>query len=149
MTDPTDAPPAEPPDFPADLRYLVEHQTWARFGDDGLVTVGITALGILQSGEIYMCRPKPVGTVVERGRALAVVELAKAIASVRSPVSGTVVETNPRLAATPELVHRSPYGEGWIARLRIEGAEAQQAALASPEAAMQAMHAEASAGPLP
>jgi len=149
MTDPTDAPPAAPPDFPADLRYLVEHQTWARFGGDGLVTVGITALGILQSGEIHMCRPKPVGTVVERGRALAVVELAKAIASVRSPVSGTVVETNPRLAATPELVHRSPYGEGWIARLRIEGAEAQQAALASPEAAMQAMHAEASAGPLP
>ena len=86
---------------------------------DGTATVGITALGIKLSGEIYMCRAKPVGTVVEQGRAIAVVELAKAIVSVKSAVSGTVLAVNPRLDDAPQLVHTDPYGEGWIARLRL------------------------------
>ena len=45
-------------EFPGDLHYLVEHQVWARVEGDGTATVGITALGIAQAGEIYMCRPK-------------------------------------------------------------------------------------------
>ena len=42
-------------EFPGDLHYLVEHQVWARVEGDGTATVGITALGIAQAGEIYMC----------------------------------------------------------------------------------------------
>ena len=45
-------------EFPDDLYYLVEHQVWARFDDDGVATVGITSLGIHLAGDIYMCRPK-------------------------------------------------------------------------------------------
>lgn len=103
---------------PPDLHYLVEHQVWARLGSDGSVVAGITSLGIRLAGEIYMCRPKAVGAVVEQGRSMAVVELAKSIVSVKSPVSGTVLEINPRLANEPELVHQDPYGGGWIARIR-------------------------------
>lgn len=115
--------------FPPELHYLVEHDVWARFDADGRVTVGITALGIKLSGEIYMCRAKPVGTVVEQGRAIGVVELAKAIVSVKCAVGGTVVEVNDALATTPELVHRDPYGAGWIARLAPGDAEGDRARL--------------------
>ena len=59
--------------FPDDLHYLVEHQVWARLESDGTATVGITALGIAQAGEIYMCRPKWPGSVIEQGRSIAVV----------------------------------------------------------------------------
>ena len=41
--------------------------------------MGITALGIALSGEIYMCRPKRLGTALAQGATLAVVELAKSI----------------------------------------------------------------------
>src|SRR5262245_21738514 len=91
-------------DFPDALHYHVEHQTWARVEGDGTVTVGITSLGIRLSGDIYMCRPKSVGQVVEQGRSVAVVELAKAIVAVKSPLSGTVVDVNATLASAPELV---------------------------------------------
>ena len=104
--------------FPDDLHYAVEHQTWARPEADGSVTVGITALGSRQSGEIYMCRPKGVGQAVEAGRSIAVVELAKSIVSVKSPLAGTVLATNEALATQPELVHLDPYGRGWLARLQ-------------------------------
>lgn len=105
-------------EFPGDLLYLVEHQVWARLEGDGLATVGITALGIRLSGEIYMCRPKPVGSEVGLGRSIAVVELSKSIVSVKSPLSGTVAEVNAALQDEPERVHRDPYGSGWLARLR-------------------------------
>ncbi|GAB4562427.1 MAG: glycine cleavage system protein H [Rhizobacter sp.] len=131
--------------FPADLYYLVEHDVWARLEDDGTATVGITSLGIKLSGEIYMCRAKPVGAVIEQGRAVAVVELAKAIVSVKSAVSGTVLALNPRLDDAPQLVHTDPYGEGWIARLALADFERDRAQLVRGEGVLSLMarHAEA------
>jgi glycine cleavage system H protein len=86
-----------------------------------------------------MCRPKGVGSVVERGRGIAVVELAKSIVSVKSPLSGTVLALNPRLSNEPELVHNSPYDEGWLARLQPQDFEAERAALLHGPAVVAAM----------
>lgn len=125
--------------FPEDLWFSVEHQVWARPEAGGLVRVGITQMGIRQAGEIYMCRPKSVGSVIEAGRSVAVVELAKSIVSVKSPLAGTVREVNPVLAASPERVHEDPYGEGWLALLAPEDWARDAAALvhgAAVEAAM-------------
>jgi glycine cleavage system H protein len=106
-------------EFPELLDYLVEHQVWARDEGDGTATVGITSLGIRLGGEIYMCRPKATGATVEQGHSVAVVELAKSIVSVKSPVTGVIVDVNAALGAHPELVHRDPYAEGWIARVHV------------------------------
>ena len=107
-------------DFPADLHYQIGHQVWARVdAQTGMATVGITALGIRLSGDIYMCRPKRRGTLLEQGGSVAVVELAKSIVSVKSPVSGEVVDVNPLLADQPDLVHRQPYDDGWLVRVRL------------------------------
>ena len=125
--------------FPAALHYLVEHDVWARFEGEHEAVVGITALGIKLSGEIYMCRPRPVGSLVEQGRGIAVVELAKAIVSVKCAVGGTVLAVNARLTETPELVHRDPYGDGWIARIACSDAAADRARLVHGSAVVAAM----------
>lgn len=130
-------------DFPEGLHYHADDQVWARLEDDGSATVGITALGIRLAGEIYMCRPKAVGSEVAQGRSVAVVELAKSIVSVRSPVSGTVTEVNQRLEAEPELVHLDPYGAGWIARIRLADFAADAPALVHGEAVAGAMERHA------
>ncbi len=104
--------------FPAHLYYLIDEDVWARLEAGGELTVGVTSLGVALSGDIYMCRPRPVGASVERQRGIAVVELAKSIVSVKSPVSGEVVAINEALARHPELLNRDPYGAGWLARLR-------------------------------
>ena len=102
---------------PPDWLYLVPQQVWARPEGDGTATVGITQLGIHLSGEVYMCRAKRVGTELAQGETVAVVELSKSVVAVKTPVSGTVVQVNEALEDRPELVHRDPYGAGWIARL--------------------------------
>lgn len=130
---------AAPQAHPSDLHYLLEHQVWARLHGDGTASVGITQLGIQLSGEVYMCRAKRVGTELAQGGTIAVVELSKTVVAVKSPVGGTVVAVNAALDEQPELVHRDPYGAGWIARLRLSDFAADQPALLSGEAVAPAM----------
>lgn len=124
---------------PDDLHYLIAQQVWARLEDDDMATVGITELGIQMSGEIFMCRPKRVGLEIAQGGTVAVVELAKAIVAVKSPVTGVVVAGNPALKTRPQLVHRDPYGAGWIARLQLRDFESDAAQLLHGDAARAAM----------
>ncbi|MPN39871.1 Glycine cleavage system H protein [bioreactor metagenome] len=36
------------------------------------------------------------------------------------PITGEVLEVNPKLDDQPELVNKDPYGEGWIIKISIE-----------------------------
>ncbi len=125
--------------FPEDLYFHIEHQVWARLGGDGTAVVGITSLGAQLAGEVYMCRPRAVGQAVEQGRSVAVVELAKSIVSVKSPVTGTVVAVNEALATRPELVFEDPYGAGWLAQVRLNDFSADVPALLHGEPVRAAM----------
>ena len=104
-------------EFPDDLFYMVEHDIWARLGDDQLITVGLTALGCRVSGDFLEFLPKPVGTAVERDRALAVLEMSKTVRSARAPAAGTIVAINDAVKRQPLLLNRNPYGDGWLVRL--------------------------------
>lgn len=124
---------------PPQLLYLIDHQVWARLEADGTATVGITRLGVQLAGELYMCRPRSMGSAVEQGRSVAVVELAKSIVSVKSPLTGEVLAVNPVLEDRPETVFRDPYGEGWLVRLRPTRLDEDRAALVTGEAVAPAM----------
>jgi glycine cleavage system H protein len=124
---------------PEELHYLIEQQVWARIADGGVATIGITSLGIALAGDIYMCRPKRAGSLVKQGDSIAVVELAKSIVAVRSPVTGEVIEVNPLLEEQPELVHRQPYGDGWLVRMRLTDWEHDQQHLLHGQAVLPAM----------
>lgn len=104
-------------DHPDDCLFDLDHDMWCRKGEDGSVQVGVTAFGAHLSGDFYMCRPRPAGTRVERGGKLGVAELSKTIVAIKSPLSGTIVEVNPRLEEAPETINRDPYGSGWVVRL--------------------------------
>lgn len=124
-------------EIPEALWYWIDDQTWAQPLDGGVVRVGITALGLKASGEIYMCRPKAVGSEVEQGRSIGVVELSKSIVSVKSPLSGVVTRVNEALEAQPELVHRSPYDDGWLVELAPSALDEDKGRLAMGEAVVR------------
>lgn len=106
-------------EFPSELWYLPEWDTWARLEGADIATVGISSLGVALSGELYMCRSKSVGTEIQQGRAIAVAELAKSVVSVKSPVTGVVIDINHALEDHPDLPFKDPYGKGWIARVQL------------------------------
>ena len=47
------------------------------------------------------------------------IESVKAVSELYAPVSGEVIESNQTLADKPELINESPYGEGWIIKVRL------------------------------
>ena len=49
--------------------------------------------------------------------------------SVWSPLSGEVVEVNPKLRENPATALQDPYGEGWLLRLRPSNFEVERKVL--------------------
>ena len=99
-------------EYPDDLRYTTEHE-WVRDLGDRL-RIGITAYAQDALGDIVYVSLPDAGGAVTAGSAIGEVESTKSVSDVYAPVSGTVVERNEALEATPELVNSDPYGQGWI-----------------------------------
>jgi len=102
---------------PGNLRYTKEHE-WVRVeGDIGII--GITFHAQKELGDIvYVDLPK-VGASTQQGKAIGSVESVKAVSDLYTPVSGEVVEVNPLLAESPEILNSDPYGSGWLVKIKL------------------------------
>ena len=105
---------------PTNLRFTKDHE-WVRVDGDE-ATIGITAYAADQLGDIVFVDLPDAGRTLEQFAAFGVVESVKAVSDLFAPVSGEVLEANPALAASPELVNSSPYEDGWIVRVRLADA---------------------------
>jgi len=102
---------------PTDLRYTKDHE-WVRTDGDE-ATIGITKYAADQLGDIVFVELPDAGRELEAFAAFGVVESVKAVSDLFAPIGGEVIETNPALTASPELVNSDPYDDGWMIRLRM------------------------------
>jgi glycine cleavage system H protein len=103
--------------FPADLKYTKDHE-WIRIsGNDAYV--GITDFAQGELGDIVFIDITTVGQNVNHGVLFGTVEAVKTVSDLFMPISGKVLETNPKLESNPELVNTDPYGDGWMIKLSI------------------------------
>jgi len=117
--------------IPADLLYQSSHE-WARIEGD-IATVGISDHAQAELTDVVFVELPPMGKTVDAGDPTAVVESVKAASDIYSPISGEVIEVNPAVEADPSLVNTSPYGTGWIFKIRITKPD-QVASLLSAQA---------------
>jgi glycine cleavage system H protein len=103
--------------YPEDLKYHPEHD-WARI-DGGTATFGITWYAQDALGEVVFYEPPEVGATVTKDQAYTEVESVKAVSDVYAPLSGEVLEVNDKVAERPELINEDPYGEGWLAKVKL------------------------------
>jgi len=110
---------------PGDLKYTKEHE-WVRVesepsasSEQAIGTVGITDYAQDQLGDIVFVDLPAAGAGVSHMQKFGEIESVKAVSELFSPVTGEVVEANAALANSPELVNDSPYGEGWMLRVRL------------------------------
>jgi len=106
-----------------DLYYWRKGHTWAKIESNDRVRVGMDDVGVKSAGEIVFVRLKPKGAKVKQGDALGVLESAKWVGPIESPVSGEIVEVNEQLRKQPKLLMSSPYGDGWIAVIKPSNLE--------------------------
>jgi glycine cleavage system H protein len=107
---------------PEDLRYSEEHE-WAR-ADGARITVGITDYAQDALGDVVYVDLPATGTKVEAGQPFGEVESTKSVSDLYAPVSGTIVERNETLEASPELVNSDPYGDGWMVVIEADNPSA-------------------------
>ena len=106
---------------PEDLLFAETHE-WAHVTEqDGvkIATVGIAAFALEQLTDLVYLELPEVGTAVTAGDEFGEVESVKAVSSLFSPVDGTVTEVNTSLPDRLETLGEDPYGNGWVAKIRI------------------------------
>ncbi len=81
--------------------------------------------------------------LVAAGEGFAEIETVKTTIVLYAPVGGEVVEVNPDLDMSPELVNQDPYGAGWLAVFRPADWEAERATLLDPERYLAVMRQQA------
>lgn len=104
--------------YPEDLRYLDSHE-YVRL-DGEIATIGITEFAVKELGDIVFVELPEIGDALEKSDSFGSIESVKAVESLKSPVTGTVVERNDELNDSPELVSDDPYGEGWLLKVRVD-----------------------------
>ncbi len=101
-----------------DRKYTNDHEWAQREGDN--VRVGITDHAQKQLGDIVFVELPQVGLNVGRQEQVATLESVKAVGEVTAPVSGEIIEVNESLLASPDLVNKAPYEDGWVMVLRAD-----------------------------
>ena len=103
--------------YPDELAYHPQHD-WARV-EDGEAVLGITWYAQDALGDLVHFEPPEVGDSVAKDGVYGEVESVKAVSDVVSPLSGEVLEVNAKVVEEPETINEDPYGDGWLARIRL------------------------------
>ena len=101
--------------MPDDVRYANDHE-WARLENDK-IRVGLDDYAQDQLGDIVFVELPQAGDTFKKGEVFATVESVKAVCECYLPVGGTIAAANTALEESPELINKSPYGDGWMVQV--------------------------------
>jgi len=103
--------------LPQNLKYTNEHEWISVEGE--VATIGITSFAQGELGDIVFVEIETEGETLGKGDTFGTIEAVKTVSDLFMPVGGEVLEINPVLESSPELVNKDPYGEGWLIRISI------------------------------
>jgi len=109
-------------EVPEDMYYTKEHE-WVRVEGDEIV-IGITDHAQNALTDIVYVELPDEGEELGDMEEFAIVESVKSASPIFAPLAGKVTAVNEELDDTPELLNESPYGAGWIIRMRLSNPEA-------------------------
>ncbi len=102
--------------IPADIKYTKEHE-WIKIEGD-IAFVGVTDYAQGELGDIVFIEIDTIGETLSKEDVFGTIEAVKTVSDLFMPVSGEIIEFNPKLEESPELINKDPYGEGWIIKAK-------------------------------
>ena len=109
-------------EIPAELYYTKEHE-WIRMDGD-IATIGITDHAQDALTDIVYIELPQEGDVLDDMDEFAIVESVKSASPIFAPLAGELTAVNVDLEDAPELMNSSPYGDGWIVKMRLSNPDA-------------------------
>lgn len=103
--------------FPDNLKYTKDHE-WVRVEGE-IAVVGVTDFAQGELGDIVYVEIETVGEEVGKEEVFGTIEAVKTVSDLFMPVSGKVLEKNAKIDATPDVVNKDPYGDGWLVKVAM------------------------------
>ena len=102
---------------PENLKYTKDHEWLSIEGDTGII--GVTDFAQGELGDIVFIEIETLGESLKKEEVFGTIEAVKTVSDMFMPVGGEIIEVNPALESSPEIVNKDPYGKGWIIKIKI------------------------------
>ncbi|MCK4663709.1 MAG: glycine cleavage system protein GcvH [Bacteroidales bacterium] len=104
--------------IPDNLKYTKDHE-WVKTEGD-ICIIGITDFAQGELGDVVFVEIETVGENLPKEEAFGTIEAVKTVSDMFMPISGEILESNPKIEESPEILNKDPYGEGWLIKIKIE-----------------------------
>jgi glycine cleavage system H protein len=102
---------------PENLYYTKDHEWLKVEGEFGIV--GVTDFAQGELGDVVFIEIETVGETLKKEEVFGTIEAVKTVSDMFMPVGGEILEVNPSLEESPDVVNKDPYGKGWMVKIRI------------------------------
>jgi len=102
---------------PENLKYTNDHE-WLRVEGD-FAYVGITDFAQGELGDIVFIEIETTGETLDKEEVFGTIEAVKTVSDMFMPVGGEVIEMNPALEDSPDVVNKDPFGDGWMIKIKV------------------------------
>lgn len=102
---------------PVSLLYTKDHE-WLRV-EGNMGYIGVTEFAQAELGDIVFIEVETLGETLNKAEVFGTIEAVKTVSDMFMPVSGEILEVNPALEESPNVVNKDPYGKGWMVKIKI------------------------------
>ncbi|MFT5206097.1 MAG: glycine cleavage system H protein [Phycisphaerales bacterium] len=102
---------------PSDCCFSESHEWFKIEGD--IVTIGITQFAANELTDITYVEMQPVGTSLVENESAGEVESVKTTSDIMTAFAGEITEINEAVADDPSLLNSDPFGDGWLAKIKV------------------------------
>jgi glycine cleavage system H protein len=99
-----------------DNRFYSEYHLWVKVEQEHAV-IGITEYAKEELGQVDYVELPPPDDYLTKNEPFGIIETSKAVTDLIAPISGAVLETNPDVADSPDVVTDDPYASGWLIKV--------------------------------
>lgn len=103
--------------IPENLKYTKDHE-WIRVEED-CAYIGVTDFAQGELGDVVFVEIETEGENLDKEEVFGTIEAVKTVSDMFMPLSGEVLEVNPKIEDEPEMVNKDPYGKGWLVKISI------------------------------
>ncbi len=103
--------------IPEELKYTQDHE-WIRI-EGKFAYVGVTDFAQGELGDVVFVEIETAGETLKREEVFGTIEAVKTVSDLFMPMSGEILEINPLLEKSPDVVNKDPYGKGWMVKIQL------------------------------
>lgn len=107
--------------IPENLKYTKDHE-WIKIENDEAY-IGITDFAQGELGDVVFIEIETEGETLGKDETFGTIEAVKTVSDMYMPVAGEVLEVNPKLEESPDVVNKDPFGDGWMIKIKITNPE--------------------------